>query len=83
MPYMSFDERVQYIRAAIENDEEMYNTVQINAELIKRHGRRFFGELCVEIAMLDKAKIFRMFPWLEFDYSHVCVALDEIVSELE
>ena len=83
MSRMTFEETVQYVRAAIDNDIDMYTSLCSNVDLIKQHGRRYFGELCVEFALLDMPKIRNAFPWLEFGYEHLCAALDELVSDFE
>lgn len=83
---ISYRERVDAAKAAINNTKSVYDTVDANMHGEPHNAgndRAKFGELCIEVITLHEREIDRAFPWAHPGYEHICQALAEIVEEWE
>ena len=83
---ISYRERVDAVKAAINNTRSIYDTIEASMYAKPENARSDkskFGELCIEVITLHEREIDRAFPWAHPGYEHVCQALAEIVEEWE
>lgn len=80
MQTLSRQETVDHVRAAIENDRDMYEDVAAAVWCGAKDDPAKFGELCVEFALGHMGDVRAAFPWLALGYEHVCAALASMVE---